>query len=70
MKTYPCPCKEGKHEIDEKKGLYEFLVETIEKQGEYIKVTSAKTGKSYSVPRIYIAMHGVKGNEISNFEQI
>ena len=45
---------------------------TIEKHGHYINVIHATTGKTYKVPRHYIALHGIKEENLHlyRFEEV
>lgn len=49
-----------------------WVLKMIKELGYYITVTSTKTGKSYKVPRHYIALHGLKGDKLDKlgFEEI
>ena len=70
-KKYKCPCKEGIHTVDIENPIYKELHRLIKLQGEIISVTVLNKG-SYLVPRIYIAIHGLKAREIDilGFERI
>lgn len=61
--TYKCPCPEKKHTIDISKKEWAIVHSIIKEQGERIVVALAN-GNSYSVPRIYIARHGLKAQDI------
>lgn len=64
-RIFTCPCKDGFHNIATSFPVWAYVVHTIDKFGEFVKVSYAPTGKTYSVPRIYIAIHGLKGKDLS-----
>lgn len=64
MKTFKCLCGEKEHTVGDTTLEGKMLIGFIEKLGEVIKVTSLLSGKTYLVPRIYIAVHGLSGDKL------
>ena len=62
--VFKCVCYEQKHEIGNTSPEGKMLIKFINELGENIKVTSMLSGKSYMIPRIYIAVHGLKGDKV------
>ena len=60
-----CPCEEKRHAVDLDIPVWAYIYTTIQKLGETISISLAG-GKTYAVPRIYIAIHGLKGKDLSN----
>ncbi len=69
VKNSRCHCGKPLHYIDEDVKRYVFL--TIDKLGEYINVTDS-SGRTWRVQRHYIALHGIKEQELSTlgFEEV
>jgi len=70
IKVHKCPCKQKEHKIDTSFLKYQMLDQFISELGYYIPVFAF--GNHYNVPRIYIAMHGLKAQELPDlgFEMI
>ena len=69
-KTYTCPCREGQHTLDTHFPVWAYVAQTIDTLGEYIDtVVIGENGEvvKYRVPRIYIAIHGIKGSEMHKY---
>ena len=62
--TFKCVCYEKEHTIGNTSPEGKMLIKFINELGEDIKVTSMLSGKSYMIPRIYIAVHGLKGAKV------
>lgn len=60
-----CQCAMKKHYLELSSAEEQYLIELIAKNGEYRKITSSETGKSYKVPVGFILVHGLKGNELN-----
>jgi hypothetical protein len=65
MITLKCKCALGKHCLNLGKSTEQYLLELLGKNGEYRKITSSETGKSYKVPVGFILVHGIKGSELN-----
>jgi hypothetical protein len=63
-KTYPCTCKRGEHTVSLLTPDWAMFYRLVKEKGEDIDVTYAENGKTYIVPRIYIAIHGLKGKDL------
>lgn len=64
-RTFKCPCDKKEHILDVRNShVWDFVAKTIDELGENMTLQVLETGKKYSVPRIYIAMHGIKGHEV------
>lgn len=64
MKTFKCVCYLKEHTVQDTSPQGKMLIKFIEELGEDIKVTSLLSGKSYMIPRIYIAVHGLSGDKV------
>lgn len=64
MKTFKCVCWEKEHKVGEESPQGQMLTSLIETMGKDIKVLSMLSGKAYMVPRIYIAVHGLRGDKL------
>jgi len=64
-KTYKCICSLKEHTVDLNltTPVWKYVVETIETIGETIQIC-IPSGKCYSVPRIYVAFHGLKAKDL------
>ena len=62
-RKFSCTCQELSHTIDTTIPIFKELYNIIKLNGEIIPVTIIDKG-SYLVPRIYIAMHGLKVQQI------
>jgi hypothetical protein len=72
MKSFTCHCKEGKHEVDIGKPVWRYFDRMVTESGENINVALIHTGKVYSVPRIFIAAHGLAAEDLPHlgFEEV
>lgn len=61
--VYHCHCGKN-HIFDETKPVYKWVMKQVKKMGETVWVTSAFNNKTYLIPRLYIATHGLKGKEV------
>ncbi len=62
MEKQICFCGKSLHYSD--LGNYEQVQRLVEEFGEFIKVVSIPTNKTYAIPRHYIALHGLKQEEL------
>jgi hypothetical protein len=62
INTPMCHCGKPLHYTNSM--AFAYTQACIDKLGEYISVVSSVTNKTYKVPRHYIALHGLAGNEI------
>lgn len=75
-KTYSCPCAAGSHAVDLVVPEWRYMAQMIEKLGENIHIqimdNQNKRFRTWDVPRIYIAKHGIKANLLPKmgFEEI
>lgn len=65
-KTYKCPCQEGTHTIDLTTPVYKTLYHIIKQKGELVNCSVIGTPTTFKVPRIFIAMHGLKAKDLPN----
>lgn len=61
---FKCVCYEKEHEIGDGTPEGRMLIGFIKELGENINVQSMLSGKTYSIPRIYIAVHGLQGDKL------
>lgn len=61
---YKCPCIEGSHVIDLQFEEWMIFAKLVRDLGENQNVHYIGNGKTYIVPRIYIAKHGLKGKDL------
>lgn len=57
-----CHCGKPLHYADP--ALLRAMEEIIRIRGRLLRVTQESSGKSFWVPRHYIALHGLKGSEL------
>lgn len=70
MNETKCHCGQPLHYIH--KDIEDALNRDIAAHGDYINVTSRSTGKTYKVQRHYLALHGLKEQELPflGFEEV
>lgn len=68
--TELCHCGKPLHYID--KDVERIMRKLVKQLGRYINVVSHIDNKAYKVDRHYIALHGLKGDDLhtSGFEEI
>ena len=49
--------------------LQQLVEQMITEFGENMKITNVDTGKSYLVPKHFIALHGIKGRELAKLAE-
>lgn len=63
-RTFKCTCKDGYHELDTTFPVWDYIARTIDELGEEIPVQVLGGTDEYLVPRIYIAIHGLKAVDL------
>ena len=64
-RTFICPCKKGKHELNlTNNPVWDYVAKTIDEHGELVKVKIIGEEKEYYIPRIFIAIHGLKATDL------
>jgi hypothetical protein len=62
MEDKMCPCGKPLHYSNPQiRALVEGMIAAT---GEHVTITITETGRSYRVPKHFIALHGVKGCEL------
>lgn len=64
LRSFECPCKEGFHIVDISVKEWAIVADQIKELGDKMKITITGTQKSYLVPRIYIAVHGIRAIDL------
>jgi len=65
-----CHCGKKLHYADKK--IEHMMMKFIKESGEFVIVFQVTTGKSYKVPRHFIALHGINERQLGEygFEQV
>lgn len=65
-----CFCGKPLHYTD--KAAQEMVNTLVDLQGDYVDVQSGVNGQTYKVQRHYIALHGLRGDEVHKlgFEEV
>jgi len=64
-KTLVCHCGEN-HEIDLEIPRWKAFDDMVTKTGDIALIQHAGTKKTYRVPKIFIAIHGLRGKDLPN----